>query len=373
LLVRVLVSSTGGAGHLGPLLPFADALADAGHEVLFVVPPELQSSVAGSGHAFELGASPPAEELAPILARLPQLAPDEAAVLGNRDMFGRLWTAAMRPALERTVAEWRPDLVVRDPCEYASAIAAERHRVPHTQVAISLAEVESRSLELAAPVLGDELVSRLRASPYLSRFPAPLDPSPFPDTRRYRDEATPASPLPDWWHGSTDPLVYVTFGTVASRLDVGQRAYAAALAAVRGLPARVLLTSAGATLPKPRPDNVHVEPWVPQSDVLASAALVVCHGGSGTAFGALAAGVPLVLVPMFADQRANAALLARAGAALVSSLDHGAAALRAAIETVLQTPAYRRHAERIRDAAQSAPRPLDALLDLPLPPPARHA
>jgi hypothetical protein len=176
--VRVLVSSTGGAGHLGPLLPFADALADAGHEVLFVVPPELQASVAGSGHAFELGASPPARELAPILARLPQLAPDEAAVIGNRDMFGRLWTAAMRPALERTVAEWRPDLVVREPCQYAAAIAAERHRVRHAQVAISLAEVEWRSLELAAPVLGDDLVSRLRASPYLSGFPAPLDPSP---------------------------------------------------------------------------------------------------------------------------------------------------------------------------------------------------
>jgi UDP:flavonoid glycosyltransferase YjiC (YdhE family) len=165
----------------------------------------------------------------------------------------------------------------------------------------------------------------------------------------------------------------VTFGTVASRLDVGQRAYSAALAAARGLPARVLMTSAGATLPEPRPDNVHVEPWVPQSEVLASAALVVCHGGSGTAFGALAAGVPLVLVPMFADQRANAALLARTGTALVTSLDRGADALRSAIETVLQTSAYKRHAERIRDATQNAPRPLDALLDPSLPPQARHA
>jgi len=45
--------------------------------------------------------------------------------------------------------------------------------------------------------------------------------------------------------------------------------------------------------------------------------MVLCHGGSGTTYGALAAGLPVVVVPMFADQRTNAQLIAVAGAGIV--------------------------------------------------------
>jgi UDP:flavonoid glycosyltransferase YjiC (YdhE family) len=54
------------------------------------------------------------------------------------------------------------------------------------------------------------------------------------------------------------------------------------------------VTSAGFT---DRPGN--------STDTATSADLVVCHGGSGTAFGALAAGVLIVVVPLFADQFEN--------------------------------------------------------------------
>ena len=54
-------------------------------------------------------------------------------------------------------------------------------------------------------------------------------------------------------------------------------------------------------------------------------AVVVGHGGSGTTFGALAAGVPVVIVPLFADQFANAERVAEAGAALVVEPDRRAA------------------------------------------------
>jgi hypothetical protein len=45
------------------------------------------------------------------------------------------------------------------------------------------------------------------------------------------------------------------------------------------------------------PSNIHVERWVNQADAVFEAGVVLCHGGSGTAFGALAAAVPLVMVP----------------------------------------------------------------------------
>ena len=92
-----------------------------------------------------------------------------------------------------------------------------------------------------------------------------------------------------------------------------------ALRAVAELPVRVLLTVGNDldldALPSV-PDNVRVERWVPQQDVLGHAAMAVVHGGSGSTLGAIAAGVPLVVVPLFADQPENARRVAEVGAGL---------------------------------------------------------
>ena len=135
----------------------------------------------------------------------------------------------------------------------------------------------------------------------------------------------------------------------------------------------------------PFPANTHVEAWVPQADVLAEAALVIAHGGSGTTFGTLAAGVPLVLVPLFADQLVNAERVAAAGAAVVIEPDRGAAGgrgtlgpqhrrpLRAAIDTVLGDPSYARAARGIAGEMRALPaigERLAALIRDSTPPPA---
>jgi UDP:flavonoid glycosyltransferase YjiC (YdhE family) len=55
---------------------------------------------------------------------------------------------------------------------------------------------------------------------------------------------------------------------------------------------------------------------VPLTDALAEASVVACHGGSGTVLGALAAGTPMAVLPLFADQPYNARRIARLGAGL---------------------------------------------------------
>ncbi|MFF3749204.1 glycosyltransferase [Streptomyces sp. NPDC002018] len=379
--MRVLFSSTEGSGHFNPLIPFIDACAARGDDVLVMGPPKLEERLAARGQPYRIGGEPPEAETTAIRERFAQVSREEAAVLIDRELFGRLCTAAMLPALEDACREWRPDLVLREPCEYASAVAAERAGVPHAQVAISAARIEAGALRLAAPALapyGGQLVERLRESPYLTRFPASLDPSPYTVTRRFRESAgAPHAPLPDWWDGSGEPLVYLTLGTVAGGLSTGAAAYRSALAALGGLPVRVLLTVGRATdiaALGPIPPNVHVEAWVPQADVLASADLVVCHGGSGTTFGTLAAGVPLVVVPFFADQPANARLVDEAGAGLVVRPSGGAGdampelgpddlpLLRSAVESVLAGPSYRAGARRLADEMRALPT-IDELLD----------
>jgi UDP:flavonoid glycosyltransferase YjiC (YdhE family) len=139
---------------------------------------------------------------------------------------------------------------------------------------------------------------------------------------------------------------------------------------VAGLNARVVMTTGGhfdCSLLSPVPDNVRVEDWVDQETVFPDASLAVCHGGSGTTFGALAYGVPLVMVPLFADQFVNAARVDRAGAGRTVERGHGGAGPRRplvradgpgitrAITEVLTEDRFRRAARRIAAEMRDAP------------------
>lgn len=390
--VRVLLASTAGAGHVGPLLPFAAAARARGDEVVLAGPPSLEPAARAAGLPFHAGAEPEPRETAAIRERFAEAPPDEAARLINRELFGRLCTEAMLPAIERLVADWRPDLVLRDPCDFASALAAERAGLPHAQVAISLAAVEWSSLALAEPALAQfdpGLADVLRASAYLTRFPASLDPSPFPRTVRVREAATGAGGATDATSAtaagspcrrddadSALPLVYATLGSEAGRVVGGAAAHRTLASAFAGLPVRVLLTTGRDVDPAaldPLPPDVRAERWAPQAEAIAEAALVVCHGGSGTVLGALAAGVPLVMAPLFADQPRNARLVERAGAGLRVEGDRAAGAaaalasaeqIRAAVEQALADPRLRPAAARIAAELAAAPSVAEALARL---------
>ena len=381
--MRILAAcSLGGAGHFNPLVAFLRAARRRGDEVLTVGPPALREMVESAGFPFRAGGEPSEEQVAAIRERLPVVAAAEASVLGNRELFGRLATATMLAGMEDAWRDWDPDLVLRDPTEYASAVLAARTRTPIAQVAISLAEAEAGSIAAAAPALEEHLqglVSELRAQPYLTRFPASIDPSPFADTVRYHEpRETPVS-LPDWWRGSDAPLIYMTFGTVLGYMSIAAETYRMALEAVKRTNARVLLTVGrrfDASTLGPVPPNVHVEPWIGQARVLNHADLVVCHGGSGTTLAALAAGVPLVMVPLFADQFENSRRIAetRAGRLVQTQIRTGgtrsinaAAALEItrSIEDVLGDVTYRDRARTIAAEMTATPTAEEVLTRLP--------
>ena len=170
--------------------------------------------------------------------------------------------------------------------------------------------------------------------------------------------------------------MYFSFGTVISGLPFASAAYRATLEALATLPVRVLLTlgrgQASIDLGE-IPANVHVEEWVAQCDALSQASLVVCHGGSGTTFGALEAGIPLVVIPFMADQPSNGAIVEQAGAGLMVQPERlmegglnvvperDAPRIRAAIQRVLTEDSFRGAAQAISGEMQALPR-LDQLL-----------
>ena len=320
--MRVLFSSTSGSGHFQPLVPLLRAFRDRGDEVLVVVPSNLAATIEEMGVEYRLGAQPATEDATRVWSQFASLERREASRLVEREWFAHLCLEAMLPTIERAVSEWSPELVVRETCEYAALVSADEASLRHVAVGISTAEAESRVLRgLVGPILDQRrmgLADRAFHAPYLTKFPSTLDPSPFPTTLRYREnDVVAARPLPPWWPDNDAPLLYLTLGTMAMRLGAGVRLLRAMLDELVGLDVRILVTTGPSTSPEELgvvPGNVHVESWVEQADVLRDTALVICHGGSGTVFGALAAGVPLVIVPMFADQPTNAKLVADAGA-----------------------------------------------------------
>ncbi len=365
--------SLGGEGHLVPLADVGNAFERAGHEVVVLVPPALQASAERIGLIYRVGDEPPRAIVDEIWERLRRGPPDAVAGLIDRELFAQRCTEAMLPAARELHEEWRPGLVVREPCEYASAVVAHEAGISLVSVGISLAELEANVRAMVAPIIerfAPGLSAAILAAPYLSAFPASVDPSPWPDTRRFRVTDPPSNPHLERASDGDQPLIYMSFGTVLGHLAEAIGTYRCALHAVAGLPARVLLTigrTTDASSLGPVPDNVRVEQWVPQDAVLREAELVVCHGGSGTTFGALAAGIPVVICPLFADQPRNAAAIQRAGAGLVVTGTQEAtggvrglgpqdvAPLRASIEQVLAEPAYRRAAAGI--AAEIAATP----------------
>ena len=146
----------------------------------------------------------------------------------------------------------------------------------------------------------------------------------------------------DWRPDDPRPGVFCSLGTLqGGRLQI----FTTAAQACRDLDLALVVAHGGklaeaeaAALPgRPR-----VESFVPQRAVMAGMAAVVTHGGLNTVLDALAAGLPLVIVPLAFEQGAIAARVARSGAGLVIPPRRlTPARLRSALARLLAEPAFR--------------------------------
>ncbi|MFC6880672.1 MULTISPECIES: glycosyltransferase [Actinomadura] len=138
-----------------------------------------------------------------------------------------------------------------------------------------------------------------------------------------------------------------------------QRALLQRIAEALGtLPVRGLLTTGPAVDPAtvPAPGNVLVTAAAPHSAALSHAAVTVTHAGHGTVVKSLAAGVPLVCMPLGRDQGEVARRVDLAGAGITVGKGASPRTIARAVEKVLHDPSYRREARRLADeiAAETA-------------------
>lgn len=160
-----------------------------------------------------------------------------------------------------------------------------------------------------------------------------------------------------------DPLVLVATSTTFQNQVPDLRRIAAALGT---LPVRGVIT-AGPSLDLSgfdAPPNVQVVASAPHRDVLRHAAAVVTHGGHGTVVKSLAAGVPLLVLPMGRDQGDNAARVVAHGAGLRLRRSAGAAAIAGAVRRLLEDPSFRAAAARLGDEIRAGAGPAVAIEEI---------
>ncbi len=372
--MTVLATFVGGWGHAEPLLPAARLAQARGHRIVFAGQSAVLPRLAGLG--FETTVVGPDTLGTKRLPLVPVDREGERRVL--RDHFVRRYGAERRASLMALFEQERPDLVLADEADVGAVAAAECVGVPSVTVTVlvagtmrapSVVEEPWNELRAAAGLPADPGCERLGGT--LALFPVPRsfrDPTvPWPSTVRavrppILDEATAVAP------SSTTPFVYATLGTVFN-LESGDLLHRL-VRALEQAPVDALVTVG----PHIEPDEfgavgVRVEQFVPQHEVLGRCAAVVCHGGSGTLVAALSLGVPVVVLPMGADQPDNADRCEALGVGLVlDALTADAATIADAVTAVTSDRRYAKAAAELAAEAARQPRldeveELTALLD----------
>ena len=210
----------------------------------------------------------------------------------------------------------------------------------------------------------DDVSTRLFAHLHLSFVPPSFqDPAAPPPATAHALRPTLLEPLPDertpsWLATLPDrPTIYATGGTTGDPTALIE----ATIAAARDLDANLVATVGRRRDPAqfgPQPGNVHLARYISQTLLLPRCAVVVNHGGFSSVLGALACGVPLLILPHSADQPVNARRAEALGVALV--LEEGRrspATIRTAVRTVLEDPRYRQRARAVQAEIEALPGP----------------
>ncbi|HEY9467995.1 MAG TPA: glycosyltransferase [Propionibacteriaceae bacterium] len=280
------------------------------------------------------------------------------------------------------IQQWRPRLLVCDEMDFGAMVAAERFEVPLVIVNVIASGGLTRPDHVAEPLRALRESFGLGPDPRLSMLEGDLVVAPFPPS--FRD---PSFPLPqtavsirsetgigsgdhpavDWLRaGSEQTRIYFTLGTVFNTEsgDLCTRV----LEGLQELPARILATVGTNIDPSSIPisaANVRIERFVPQSLVLPVVDLVVNHGGSGSVIGALAHGIPLIVIPLGADQELNAHRVEALGAGLkLDPMTCTPLEISNGVQCILQTGTAADAAHRVQEEIAALPDVSSLLLAL---------
>lgn len=419
--MRVLITTLALDSHFYNTVPIAWALRTAGHEVRVASQPDLVPAITRAG----LTAVAVGQEL--NLMEQSRRAPESGEPgygsgfnIAETDPAKLTWeyvrdtlaayahiaelstSTEMLTDLTRFARRWQPDLVLWDAMSYVGPAVARATGAAHARLLFGTdhwARMRELFLRLAAEqpeearvdVLRDWITGRLaglgcdpegdgRFDEELVVGQRTIDPLPSFLRVHAGLDRIPVRPVPyngpsvvpDWvTHERPErPRVVLTLGLTLPEahnegFPIGELLSAAAemdVELVATVGAAVAESLAGTTLPP----NVRLVDFVPLNELLPTCSAIIHHGGMGTLQNALRHGVPQVIVPGWLwDERATALAVEGQGAGLlIEPRELTAGTLRAAVDRVLDEPAFADSAERLSKELLSAPAPRDIVPEL---------
>lgn len=160
------------------------------------------------------------------------------------------------------------------------------------------------------------------------------------------------------------PLIYASMGTLQNRL---YSVFTKIAEACENLSAQLVISLGGGGKPSDlgelRGDPIVVE-FAPQLEVIDRASVVITHAGMNTATECMAAGVPMLALPVTNDQPAVAARIAYSGCGLTIPVQRvSASRMKNALTRLLSEPQFKDRAQFLAEANRKAGG-LDRAVDL---------
>ncbi|MCR6483493.1 DUF1205 domain-containing protein [Amycolatopsis sp. OK19-0408] len=424
--------------HLYPLVPLAWALKAAGHEVCVASHPAIAAEVASMGLTPVsvcdadsmpglVGPGGAYEEERADLARITEglgLAPDHPD-REHWDVLTQYYVPSMwdflpyrgsaddpMPAMDGLVSftrTWRPDLVLWDPTVPGAAVAARVSGAAHARwwtapdvfcKGIDLIDAHDNATD--GPPLDNPLAESVR--PLAERYGVTVDrelllgqwtvnpqPATFgPEVSAHTQSVrwiphSRQEAMPEWLYRAPDrPRVAISLGlSERSFMEGGWDHIPALFEALSELDVEVVATLNRLQLSAVGkiPDNVRVVDFIPLNQLMPTCALLIHHGGMGTALPAIANGVRQIVVD-FADHKITttellqgqtarsryslgpgaARYVTESGAGVVINVSHpDVFEMREAIQRVLTEPSFGQGAERLRRELLATPSPAETV------------
>ena len=378
---KVMVFCIPAHGHHNPTLPVVTELVKRGNAVRYYSFEEFREKIEKTGAEFF-----------PCDAFLPELTQEEEQGLKRvstteMTVVDLRVTARMDGFLAEQVASFQPDVIFTDSVCFWGKLTARKYQIPMVVSTSTFAfnQASSRYMknsfsEIVDLITGSgrvkEELKNLEAYGYHEKSIMPLVQNDnFTDTvvyatRKYQPCAEtfsehyafvgPSLPVaypPDKDHER--PLLFISMGTV---LNEKPDFYKTCIRALAEEPVDVLISCGKAVDPESLgklPDNIRVEPYVNQTEVLAKANVFLTHCGMNSVSESLYMAAPMVLFPQTKEQRAVARRAFEMGAGVELKGD-SPEEIRAAVLTVLKNPQYARAAVQCSRDFREAPGPKGA-------------
>ena len=333
-------------GHLHPFVPLARAFIRAGHRVAFATGDDVGEVIASAGLTWLPAGLNPRE----LWKEFPDEDPD----------YGVLAVGAkVSDLLEISFGQFRPDVMIRDPTDLASAIASEivgavnvvyglSNFIPMSSWRILGADQTIAELRRAYDLPDDPELDCIYRDLYLAVLPRSLEvhaPLPVPSVLNIR--YVPWDGVLTERRGSSQreqtdpPTILMTLGTV---YNTHSELFGRFIEALAGEEISVICTLGEGIDPAAlgvMPVNVHFERYKPHSSILPRCQAVLCHAGFNTVMGSIMAGVPLVCVPLGSDQEYNARFCAEKGLGVsLAEQEVTPERIREAVHRVLEDPSF---------------------------------